>query len=139
MTDIIKLLSSEAQTAYVETIELELGTIGSNPADPYGEDLEVKIIPTKIAELNATNILLINKEDYLKELKTEQEFKQLNLKNSTTYEKTYKTLKQREEKAKLETNEYNKKIREAEKEVNILKANKHGLELELKLLLKMVG
>lgn len=77
MTDIIKLLPLEAQKNYTKTIELELETVGSNPADPYGDDLETKIIPSKIAELNATNILLITKETRLNELKAEKEYKEL--------------------------------------------------------------
>jgi len=124
MTDIIKLLPTEAQKEFFDYMYAELPTIETE----FGKE--------KIAELNATNILLVEYEQELRELKAEQEYKMLNLKNSTTYEKSYKTLKQREEKAKLETNDYNAKILEKEKEVQILKANKQGLELEIKLLLK---
>ena len=95
-------------------------------------------ITAKIADLNATNILLIKVEDELRKTKIDQEWKILNLKNSETYVKNYKTLKQREETAKLETKDITDRIIKLENKVQILKSNKQGLEYELRLLFKML-
>lgn len=131
MTDIIKLLNNEEQNKYLEHMDSELDSMLIQEELPY----KIKV---KVADLNATNILLIEVEDELRKTKLDQEWKILNLKNSETYLKAYKTLKQREETAKLETKDIIDKIIELEKKVQILKSNKQGLEYELKLLFKLL-
>lgn len=131
MTDIIKMLNDEDQMSFVIEADSELDEMLVDNEIPF-------TITAKIADLNATNILLIKVEDELRKTKIDQEWKILNLKNSETYVKNYKTLKQREETAKLETKDITDKIIKLENKVQILKSNKQGLEYELRLLFKML-
>jgi len=131
MTDIIKMLNDEDQMSFVIEADSELDEMLVDNEIPFK-------ITSKIADLNATNILLIKVEDELRKTKIDQEWKILNLKNSETYVKNYKTLKQREETAKLETKDITDKIIKMENKVQILKSNKQGLEYELRLLFKML-
>ena len=131
MTDIIKMLNDEDQMSFVIEADSELDEMLIDNEIPFK-------ITAKIADLNATNILLIKVEDELRKTKIDQEWKILNLKNSETYVKNYKTLKQREETAKLETKDITDKIIKLENKVQILKSNKQGLEYELRLLFKML-
>lgn len=131
MTDIIKMLNDEDQMSFVIEADSELDEMLVDNEIPFK-------ITAKIADLNATNILLIKVEDELRKTKIDQEWKILNLKNSETYVKNYKTLKQREETAKLETKDITDKIIKLENKVQILKSNKQGLEYELRLLFKML-
>ncbi len=131
MTDIIKMLNDEDQMSFVIEADSELDEMLVDNEIPFK-------ITAKIADLNATNILLIKVEDELRKTKIDHEWKILNLKNSETYVKNYKTLKQREETAKLETKDITDKIIKLENKVQILKSNKQGLEYELRLLFKML-
>lgn len=131
MTDIIKMLNDEDQMSFVIEADSELDEMLVDNEIPFK-------ITSKIADLNATNILLIKVEDELRKTKIDQEWKILNLKNSETYVKNYKTLKQREETARLETKDITDKIIKMENKVQILKSNKQGLEYELRLLFKML-
>jgi len=126
MTDVIKLLDVADQEVYTSMVELEYDTIAD------GIPKQVKY---RIAELNATNILLVETEDEHSKLKTELEFEQLKLRNSEDYELRYKTLKQREEQSKIATKNLHEPIRKLERKQHILKSNKQGLEYELKFLL----
>lgn len=126
MTDIIKLLDVADQEVYTSMVELEYDSIADNIP---------KQVKYRIAELNATNILLVETEDEHTKLKTELEFEQLKLRNSEEYELKYKTLKQREEKSKIATKNLHEPIRKLERKQHILKSNKQGLEYELKFLL----
>ena len=131
MTDVIKLLDEKTQMDFVIEADNELDEMLIDEEIPFR-------ITAKIADLNATNILLIKVEDELRKTKIDQEWKILNLKNSETYVKNYKTLKQREETAKLETKDITDKIIKLENKVQILKSNKQGLEYELRLLYKLL-
>ena len=126
MTDVIKLLDVADQEVYTSMVELEYDSIAD------GIPKQVKY---RIAELNATNILLVETEDEHSKLKTELEFEQLKLRNSEDYELRYKTLKQREEQSKIATKNLHEPIRKLERKQHILKSNKQGLEYELKFLL----
>lgn len=126
MTDVIKLLDVADQEVYTSMVELEYDSIADNIP---------KQVKYRIAELNATNILLVETEDEHSKLKTELEFEQLKLRNSEDYELKYKTLKQREEQSKIATKNLHEPIRKLERKQHILKSNKQGLEYELKFLL----
>ena len=131
MTDIIKLLPDDEQLEYVQQADCELDEMLVEAELPH-------LINMKIADLNATNILLIRFEDMLRKAKTNYEWKIINLKNTDTYLEQYKTLKQREEMAKLETRDIQDEILELEKNVQILKSQKQGIEYELRLLFKQM-
>jgi len=126
MTDVIKLLDVADQEVYTSMVELEYDSIADNIP---------KQVKYRIAELNATNILLVETEDEHSKLKTELEFEQLKLRNSEDYELKYKTLKQREEQSKIATKNLHEPVRKLERKQHILKSNKQGLEYELKFLL----
>ena len=126
MTDVIKLLDVADQEVYTNMVELEYDTVA---------DGIPKQVKCRIAELNATNMLLVETEEEHGKLKTELEFEQLKLRNSEDYELKYKTLKQREEQSKISTKNLHEPIRKLERKQHILKSNKQGLEYELKFLL----
>ena len=130
MTDIIKLLSDDDQLEYVQQADCELDEMLVEAELPHR-------INMKIADLNATNILLIQCDELLSKTKLEHELEMLTLKNSKEYEK-FKTLKQKEEQAKLETDDYSFKILELTNKQQILKAQKQGVEYELRLLFKQM-
>ena len=132
MTDIIKLLKDEEQTRFTKEYMSEHETI---------TDKNISItrqITEKIAEYNATNILLIDIEYQLQKQKMELETSILNLKNSQEYISKYKTLTQRDEQARIECDDYNYKIIELEHTQKILQANIKALNYELRLLFKML-
>ena len=126
MTNIIKFLHKNSQEEFENEVKEQLKTVYINGKPEIG---------LKIAELNATNILLERVENRLRNIKIEKEYKILELKNSEEYVNKYKTLKQREEMATLETKYLNSAILVGEREKAILKSNKEGLKYELDFLM----
>lgn len=125
MTDIIKLLENDDQIQFTQDMCNEYNTINND------NDIE-----KRIAELNATNILLISVEEQLAKQKNDKKVQILKLKNSEEYQEKYSTLTAREEQAKIECNTYNTTILSLQNKQRILQANKQGLEYEIKYLLQ---
>lgn len=142
MTDIIKLLSNKDQEQFTKHFFDEHEDIH------YSENICLENrLTTKIAENNATNLLLIETEKQLTEQKTKLTEKQITLKYSSEYTKPYEdikgklkepSLKEREEKATLETIDIQKKIDKLEHKKDILQANLQGLQYEIRLLFKQL-
>lgn len=142
MTDIIKLLSKEDQEKFSTNFFIEHEDIH------YNDNMIVEdVLKTKIAENNATNLLLIETEKQLTEQKTKLTEKQITLKYSSEYTKPYEdikgklkepSLKEREEKATLETIDIQKTIDQLEHKKDILQANLQGLQYEIRLLFKQL-
>lgn len=127
MTNIINILPDEEQEVYVRNYISELDSITNNK--PY----EV------IAQLNATNRLLINVENRIRQRKHQYEQEFIERCNSEEYLQEYKTIKQREQMATLERDNLQRIINKLKHEYDILRVNKQGLEYELKFMLKMGG
>lgn len=127
MTNIIHLLSEDKQENFKKDKLKELNRITN--AHSYQEIL---------AELNATNMELINIDHKLRICKHAYETDFANLCTSPEYMEEYKTVKAREQMATIELSLVKKEILELEKEKQILRYNKQGLEYELKYLLKGV-
>jgi len=128
MTDIISMLPEDEFEQFGLEYDFEITGIKDNRDNGYSE---------VIAQLNATNRLLIRVEDQLRQRKHQYEQEFIERCNSDEYLQEYKTIKQREQMATLELDNLQKIINKLKHEYDILRANKQGLEYELKFMLKM--
>ena len=128
MTDIISMLPEDEFEQFGLEYDFEITGIKDNRDNGYSE---------VIAQLNATNRLLIRVEDQLRQRKHQYEQEFIERCNSEEYLTEYKTIKQREQMATLELDNLQRVINKLKHEYDILRANKQGLEYELKFMLKM--
>lgn len=127
-------LGTNAFTKYNNYFEME----SEETKHALNDGLTFGVLSVAINELKATNHTINDLEYEYDKLKLEYELNLIKTQNSPEYLEKYKTIKQREQESQIQHKETREELVEIQRQLRELKANKEGLEYEIRFYFKVL-